>query len=164
MELTLREGTIRDLPFLREMLFQAAFWRPGTLGPPMDQALSRPDLAKLLESWGRNGDASVIAESPVNQSVGAAWYRFWSDREHSYGYVGADTPELGIAVVTGLRGKGIGGQLLRALKKLAADRGIESLSLSVEQDNPARVLYLRHGFEPVEIAGNSWTMIARTAS
>ena len=25
MELTLREGTIRDLPFLREMLYEAAF-------------------------------------------------------------------------------------------------------------------------------------------
>ena len=164
MELTLREGTIRDLPFLREMLYEAAFWRPGVARLPIDEGLARPDLAKLLQGWGREGDASVIAESTANRPEGAAWYRFWTDEDHSYGYVRADTPELAIAVVKGRRGRGIGGQLLQALKKLAADRGIESLSLSVEQDNPARHLYLQHGFEQVETVGNAWTMIACTDS
>ena len=164
MELTLREGTIRDLPFLREMLYEAAFWRPGAARLPIDEALPRPDLAKLLQGWGREGDAAVIAESASNRPEGAAWYRFWTDEEHSYGYVRPDTPELAIAVVKGGRGRGIGGQLLHALKKLAADRGIESLSLSVEQDNPARHLYLQRGFEQVETVGNAWTMIACTDS
>ena len=161
MEFTVREGNAHDLPFLREMLFEAAYWRPGVERPPTDEALSRPDIAKLLRNWGRDGDASVIAERADNQRAGAAWYRFWNDHEHSYGYVSADIPELAIAVAGELRGKGIGGELLRALKNLAADRGIESLSLSVERDNPARHLYRKHGFEPVELAGNSLTMIAR---
>ena len=29
MEVILREGMLRDLSFLREMLFEAAFWRPS---------------------------------------------------------------------------------------------------------------------------------------
>ena len=162
VQITIRQGTFRDLPFLREMLFEAAFWRPGVARPAIDEGLSRPELAKLLEGWGRRGDAFVIAEDAGNRPVGAAWYRFWSDHDHSYGYVSADIPELGIAVVNGLRERGIGGQLLYALRKLAADRGIASLSLSVEEDNPARRLYLQHGFEQVATVGNAWTMVAGT--
>ncbi len=162
METSLRQGTVRDLPFLREMLFEAAFWRPGAARPPIDEGLSRPGLAKLLDGWGREGDASVIAESADDRPVGAGWYRFWSDHDHSYGYVSADVPELGIAVVNGLRNQGVGGRLLHALGKLASDLGIASLSLSVEKDNPAQRLYLQHGFEQVTTVGNAWTMVAGT--
>jgi GNAT superfamily N-acetyltransferase len=164
MKTILREGTRQDLPFLREMLFEAVSWRSDALRPPMDEALSHPELAKLLEGWGREGDASVIAETAQNDPVGAAWYRFWSDCEHSYGYIGADIPELGIAVVRGMRRKGIGDRLLHALRKLAGARGIERLSLSVEEDNPARLLYLKRGFERVRVVGNAWTMVARTTT
>ncbi len=162
MEITIRQGTFRDLPFLREMLFEAAFWRPGVARPAIEEGLSRPGLGKLLDGWGREGDASVIAEDVGNRPVGAAWYRFWSDHDHSYGYVSADIPELGIAVVDGSRNRGVGGCLLHALRKLAADRGIARLSLSVERDNPARHLYLRQGFERVAAVGNAWTMVAGT--
>ena len=104
----------------------------------------------------------MIAESADDRPVGAAWYRFWSDHDHSCGYVSADVPELGIAVVNGLRNQGVGGRLLHALRRLAADRGFAHLSLSVEEDNPARHLYLQHGFERVAKAGNAWTMVAGT--
>ena len=104
----------------------------------------------------------MIAEDAGNRPVGAAWYRFWSDHDHSYGYVSADIPELGIAVVGGSRNRGVGGRLLHALRKLAADHGIAYLSLSVEEDNPARRLYLQHGFEQVAMVGNAWTMVAGT--
>ena len=46
-------------------------------------------------------------------------------------------------------------------RNLATECGIERLSLSVEEDNPARHMYVKHGFEQVGIAGNAWTMIAR---
>ena len=104
----------------------------------------------------------MIAEDVGNRPVGAAWYRFWSEHDHSYGYVSADIPELGMAVVNGFRKRGVGGRLLHALIKLAADRGIARLSLSVEEDNPARRLYLRQGFERVAAIGNAWTMVAGT--
>jgi hypothetical protein len=49
VEIILREGTLPDLSFLREMLFEAVFWRPDVLRPPMHEGLSHPELAKLLE-------------------------------------------------------------------------------------------------------------------
>lgn len=162
METIVREGTLQDIPFLHKMLFEAAFWRPDVVRPPIHEGLSHPELAKLLEGWGREGDTSVIAETVGGRPVGAAWYRFWSDREHSYGYVSADIPELGIAVAHGMRRRGIGDGLLHALRRLAANRGIQYLSLSVEEDNPARHLYLKHGFEQVNRVGNAWTMVAAT--
>lgn len=34
-----------DLAFVREMLYEAAFWRPAIDRPPLEAALSEPDLA-----------------------------------------------------------------------------------------------------------------------
>ena len=157
VEIIVREGKPQDLPFLREMLFEAAFWRPDAVRPPRHVGLSHPEIAKLLEGWGREGDTSMIAETAGGRPVGAAWYRFWSDCDHSYGYVSADIPELGIAVIHGLRRSGIGDRLLHALGNLATECGIERLSLSVEEDNPARHMYViawlrtgRHSWKRVD--------------
>jgi ribosomal-protein-alanine N-acetyltransferase len=143
------------------MLFEAAFWRPGSAPPTLEEGLSQPALANLLKAWGRHGDAAVIAESAARLPLGAAWYRLWSDRTHSYGYISAGIPELAIAVAAGHRGRGIGSRLLRELKATAARQGFEWLSLSVERDNRALHLYERHDFVRVRLAGNAWTMRAR---
>jgi RimJ/RimL family protein N-acetyltransferase len=45
----LRPAEASDVPFLQEMLFEAAFWRAA---PPRSRAgLLRPDLGRLLEGW-----------------------------------------------------------------------------------------------------------------
>ena len=150
-----------DLPFIRAMLFEAAYWRPGQARPSLDEGLARPDLAYLLAGWGRSGDTAVIATTSQGNPVGAAWYRFWREDKHSYGYVGPHIPEIGIAVHENMRAKGIGHRLLAALLAKAASQGIEAVSLSVEVDNPARLLYQAHGFEIVARLGNSWTMVAQ---
>ncbi len=144
------------------MLFEAAFWRPDAGRPSRHEGLGQPEIAKLLASWGRAGDTAVIVETARDRPGGAAWYRFWSDSDHSYGYVSADIPELGIAVMPGWRRRGLGGRLLQALRTLAAGRGIARLSLSVAEDNPARHLYAKHGFEQVGRVGDAWTMVAST--
>ncbi len=162
MQLLIREGTLQDLPFLRQMLFEAAYWRPDVHRPALQEGLSQPEIAKLLADWGREGDTAVIAETVMSQSVGAAWYRYWTDDNHSYGYVSADIPELGIAVCLDWRRRGVGNTLLSALKQQACQQGVESLSLSVEKDNPAHNLYLQHRFRPIEQVGNAWTMVAPT--
>jgi len=152
-----------DLPFLREMLYEAAFWRPGSERPPVEEGLLRPDLAGLLSGWGRPGDVGVVAESAEGSPLGAAWYRFWSEDDHSYGYVSPRIPELGIAVRAEARGGGIGARLLRALLAEGHRRGVAELSLSVEPDNPAARLYERVGFRPLGAVDGAVTMLAPTA-
>jgi GNAT superfamily N-acetyltransferase len=149
-----------DLPLLREMLFEAAFWRAGVPRPALDAGLARPDLAPLLDAWGRPGDTAVVAEAPTGEGVGAAWFRLWSAASHSYGFVAPEVPELGIAVRSELRGRGLGSRLLRALLAQAAPAGIRQLSLSVEIDNPALRLYERNGFRRAGRVGGAWTLVA----
>jgi ribosomal-protein-alanine N-acetyltransferase len=145
------------------MLFEAAFWRPSLLRPRLDVGLRRPELAKLLLGWGRPGDTALLAVSTAARPLGAAWYRFWSKGDHSYGFVSEHIPEVAIGVRQEVRGQGIGGLLLRALLSEAGRQGIAQVSLSVEPDNPARRLYERLGFEKMGGEGNAWTMVANAA-
>ena len=60
------EGRVRravqsDLPFMRRMLYEAAYWRPEGHRPSIEEGLKHPDLKKLLAAWGREGDSAVIA-------------------------------------------------------------------------------------------------------
>lgn len=160
MQVFIREGTLQDLPFLCQMLFEATYWRLSVNRPSLQEGLSQPKIAKLIEGWGHEGDLSIIAESVIGQPVGAAWYRYWNDDHHSCGYVSAVIPELWIAVCVDWRRQGVGSTLLSTLKQKAYKQGVKYLSLSVEKDNPGRNLYLQHGFRPVGQVGNAWKMVA----
>jgi len=163
MPANVRPADISDLPFLEEMLFEAAYWRPSVPRPRLEVGLRRPDLAKLLHGWGRRGDTAVLAVSDAAHSLGAAWYRFWSKADHSYGFVSEHIPELAIGVKQEARNRGVGSLLLRELLEEAGRQGIVQVSLSVEVDNPALRLYERLGFEKIGREGNAWTMVANTA-
>ena len=141
------------------MLFEAAYWRPEIERPSLDEGLADPELAKLLTHWGRDGDTAVIADDD-GAPIGAAWYRFWTDDDHSYGYVETTVPELAIGVVADRRGEGIGAALIQELLKRARAQNITQISLSVEKDNSALHLYERCGFKSVGELGNAWTMVA----
>jgi ribosomal protein S18 acetylase RimI-like enzyme len=151
----IRPGSRHDGRFLRDMLHHAYYWRERAPRDPMEGSVQR-----YVMSWGRAGDAAVIAYDDAG-NVGAAWYRLFKEREPGYGFVDAQTPELSIAVVPSRRGKGYGEELLAALLAQAKKDGFEQISLSVEPDNPALRLYQRHGFEKVGETGGSWTMLAR---
>lgn len=155
----IRLATLDDLPFLREMLYEAVFWRNNQQRPPLDEVLARPELAKLLEGWGRGGDTAVVAELEDGTRAGAAWYRFWTTDNHWYGFVDADTPELGIGVRREVRQRGMGTALLGALVSRARRAGVARISLSVEPENYSRSLYEKLGFRQVASAGNSLTML-----
>jgi ribosomal protein S18 acetylase RimI-like enzyme len=156
----IRPGTLEDLGFLRKMVYEAAYWRPSLERPPLEEALAHSELARILRDWGRRpGDAAEIAVAADGRRVGAAWYRFWSPADHSYGFVDERLPELGIGVAVKSRGQGVGTALLRALVDRATGEGVPGLSLSVERDNPAIRLYEGLGFQPVASEDNSWTMV-----
>mgnify|MGYP000222885505 CR=1 FL=1 len=58
----LREAQPRDLPFLREMLHEAVFWRAGADMPSLTEGLAYPEVERSLENWGKRvGDTGVVA-------------------------------------------------------------------------------------------------------
>ncbi|MFQ5630191.1 MAG: GNAT family N-acetyltransferase [bacterium] len=156
----IRTGKPQDLPFLEQMLFEAFFWHPDQERPVVQEFMQRPEFKKLLMNWGRNGDRAIIAEEK-EIPVGAAWYRLWTEKDHSYGFVDADTPELGIGVLASHRSKDMGRALLRALIRGAREDEFRTLSLSVDPGNFALQLYESEGFVKVGESGTSWTMLLR---
>ena len=148
----------RDLPFVREMLYEAAFWRGTGDAPPLDEALGRPGLAVYVEEWGRPGDAGLIARVR-GARAGAVWVRRFRDDRHGYGYIDERTPELSIAVATNRRGCGLGRCLVTAMLVELGLQAVGRVSLSVETDNPARTLYEGLGFVSWETAEGAVTMV-----
>ena len=159
MDISVRKGGHSDLEFLRLMLYEAAYWRSGER-PPIDKALADPELGKLLAGWGRQGDFALIAQD-LSNPVGAAWIRYWTKEEHSYGFVADDIPELSIGIMKPYRKLGIGRLLLRQLFTEIATT-TPQVSLSVEQDNPALKLYRSMQFKVVDKVANSFTMVVKT--
>jgi ribosomal protein S18 acetylase RimI-like enzyme len=147
----IRRADALDVPFLRDMLHHAYYWRE-------DPAASEP-VARYVANWGRRGDAAVIAVVD-HRRVGAAWYRLFDAEEPGFAFLDEGTPEVSIAVVPAMRGRGIGSELLDALLARARREGFGALSLSVEKDNPSVKLYERHGFEPVREDGDTVVMRA----
>jgi GNAT superfamily N-acetyltransferase len=165
----LREATADDLPFLATMLGEAAVWRPEKRTPTGEEALADPRYEMYLAGWPRPGDLALIAEDAGDtvesnaggEPLGAAWYRRYTPESHGYGFVAEDVPEVSIAVVAPRRGQGIGRRLLVGLIDASVAEGHAALSLSVNDENPARRLYESVGFEPVSHHGVSWTMVRR---
>ena len=136
-----RRGDAIDVPFLRDMLHHAYYWRES------DPEAGEP-VSRYVVNFGRRGDAAMIAIED-HKRVGAAWYRLFTGEEPGFAFVDEETPEVSIAVVPSVRGRGIGSLLLEGLIARARAEGYRALSLSVERDNPSIALYERYGFRPV---------------
>jgi ribosomal protein S18 acetylase RimI-like enzyme len=151
-----------DLVFVHEMLYEAAFWRSADDRPPLDTALSSPDLALYIRDWGRQGDDGLIARVDDHRA-GAVWVRRFHAGEHGYGYVDQRTPELSIAVAAHRRGYGIGRCLVAAMLVQLRLQGTRQVSLSVEIDNPALLLYESLGFISVTTGEGAVTLVRNLA-
>lgn len=160
--LTIRPVQADDLPFLWDMLWEAAAVDAGMRARGKDAALADPLNRKYLDGWGRLGDAGVVAADETGRRLGAAWYRLFLVEAASYGFVAADIPELAIGVAAEARGQGVGSALLDALLAMAREQVYQAVSLSVDRRNPARGLYERHGFRDAGLSApteSSLTMI-----
>jgi ribosomal protein S18 acetylase RimI-like enzyme len=150
----IRPAGPQDVPFLRDMLRHAYYWRISTVSES-----GEPPVRRYVERWGRPGDTALIAIQDF-QPVGAAWFRLFNPDNPGYGFVDEQTPELSIAVVPSKRGTGLGSELLKALLDRARADGYDAISLSVEQDSRAVGLYERHGFRRVSEEDGAYTMKA----
>lgn len=149
----IRRGGLQDAPFLRALLPHAYHWRvtEGDFEIP---------LSRYVDRWGRMGDTAVIAVED-GRPVGAAWFRLYPEGAPGYGFVDAHTPELTIAVVPTMRGRGIGKQLVEALFERARQGGYTQISLNTRHDPGQEAFYQRYGFEPVREDDGAVTMLAR---
>lgn len=159
--LVIRRTRPEDAEFLREMLFEAVYWRAANPRPSIEEALARPDLAKVLEGWGRDGDLGMVATDGRGERIGAAWLRLWTRPDHLAGFVDERTPELGIGVRKEFRRHGVGTALLLAVLGRARENGVPRVSLSVEIENVARLLYERFGFHLHAVAQGVATMVVQ---
>lgn len=143
---------------VQQALYLAISWNEDPLIPPLDIAIRHPEIARYHLGWGRRGDVAVEAILD-GEFVGAAFARLFTDEEHGHGYLGPDTPELGIGVAKGHRGRGIGRRLMVELAAAARAEGQRRLSLSVNNPNPARRLYESLGYTIVGDDGDSTVMV-----
>ncbi|MBT7072183.1 MAG: GNAT family N-acetyltransferase [Anaerolineae bacterium] len=161
MNLILRKSQPADLPFLKEILYEAVFWRANDNKPLFEEGLAFPDVAKALADWGkRAGDTAVIA-TLSGTPVGAAWYRYWTEDNYIRGYMDDNVPVLVIGVHRDHRHKGIGTTMIEWLLAHAKKNGILKMSLMVSKDNYALKLYEQQGFENHSETEDSFTMVRK---
>jgi len=161
MNKLLRKAQLSDLPFMREMLYEAVFWRPNPNRPSFQEGIAEPGVSNALVDWGdRDGDVAVIALID-SISAGAAWYRFYTDDNSIRGYIEKTTPTLVIAVHKDYRRQGIGEKMIEWLIDDASNRSIQYISLMVSKDNHAINLYRKCGFLEYADKGDSLLMLRK---
>ncbi len=127
------------------MLVEVVNWSSEWKRKSRRRVLSSPSTAHYIADWPQADDLGVVAQVG-NESVGAAWLRFFAASRPGYGFVAADTPELTIGVATRWRGRGLGRALLEAIEVRALQADIKKISLNVERKNFAQKLYLAQGY------------------
>lgn len=137
-DLTFSPASELALPALTEAFNQAfeGYLVPMRHTPESMGAMVRSNDLRL--------DASLVARTPDATLAGIGLLGVRGDR----GWVG------GMAVTPALRGAGQGATLLRQLVRRARGLGLKTLQLEVlEENDRARRLYTRHGFEDVRPLG-----------
>jgi len=161
MNVLLRKSQDSDMPFLKEMLYEAVFWRPNPNKPSFEDGFSNPGVSNALVGWGeRDGDIAVIA---LVDSIpaGAAWYRFYTDDNSIRGYINETIPAIAIAVHKNYRRQGIGEKMMAWLIDHASKHSIIEISLMVSKDNHAVNLYRKCGFLEYADKGDSILMLRK---
>lgn len=135
-----RPARASDEAFLYRMLAFAASMDGSD--ESVRAARSDSTLHPYVDGFGREGDIGLIAERE-GVPVGAAWLRVGEPTPSKVWT--RDLPELAIATLPEVRGRGVGEALLGALIAEARPHH-RAIALSVREGNPAVRLYERFGF------------------
>lgn len=134
-----RPATPEDRVFIVEMARQASVLEGWAL-----PAADSDDVRSVLPG---DDDEVIVAENLLGRPAGAAW-TFHSDPPLMVDATGASIPELCIAVTRQSRRRGAGSALLDELAQRCGQR-YDAICLNVHQNNPARALYRRQGFDEI---------------
>lgn len=141
----IREIKHNEIGFLREILYLALYVPEGQ--PPFPKSiLDHPDISKYIENWGTLKNDLALVAVINNEPIGAIWGRTFSKSNTGFGFIDEKTPEICMAVKEKFRNLGIGTKLIDEISKIYFSKGIKSVSLSVDKQNRASLLYKRMGF------------------
>ena len=147
--MNIREIKHNEIDFLREMLYTALYVPEGQ--PPFPKSiLEHPDISKYIAHWDTLPNDLALVAVINNELVGAIWGRTFSKSKAGYGFIDEKTPEICMAVKERFRNRGIGSRLTDEISKIYFSKGIKSISLSVDKQNRASLLYKRMGFTVTE--------------
>ena len=139
------------------MLYEALYVPEGA--PPFPKAILQvPDISKYIDDWAKYKYDIALVATKGDKLIGAIWGRLFPAPLKGYGYVDESTPEISMAVAKEYRGQSIGGSLLSKISEAYREMSIDQISLSVDQNNPALSLYLRHDFYQVNKDNDALTM------
>lgn len=146
-----------DIPQLLEATVDNVNWG-GTDRLTVKDVLDNSRLSQYATGFriDRDWGFAAVEEGKV---IGLGWVQFFQEESPGYGFVSSDVPELSINIDKDFRRQGFGTQLLEVIVNHARKKDCTSISLSVEDGNPAIKLYEKFGFRPVSREGNSQTMI-----
>lgn len=116
-----------------DVAFDPAYGEAWTQ-PQVVAALVLPETRAVLID-----DSGNLDPQDMDRVVGFALLRRIIDEEEL----------LLFAVSPQARGNGLGGQLIDFCVETAQDQGCAKIFLEMRDDNPARWLYLGHGFKPI---------------
>lgn len=157
MKVRIRPIKSTEHSFLSEMLYEALYVPEGA--PPFPKTILQvPDISKYIDNWGKQKHDIALVATKGDILIGAIWGRLFLAPLKGYGYVDENTPEISMAIIEEYRGKAIGGSLLTKISKAYREMGVDQISLSVDQNNPALRLYLRHDFSQVNKDHDALTM------
>ncbi len=149
-EIRHRELTPEDACILREATLMNINWLGDRF--TMQDVLKIPELSHYTIVDPDRGDYGIVALQD-QQWVGVVWVLFLPQDDPGFGFVASGIGELSICVRPGMRGAGIGTELLQRSIVVARTRGERKITLSVEEGNPARKLYEKCGF--ADAGGNT---------
>ena len=153
----IREIKHNEIAFLKEMLYMALYVPEGQ--PPFPKSiLDNPDISKYINHWGTLPNDLALVAVFNDELIGAIWGRTFSKSNAGFGFIDENTPEICMAVKEKFRNRGIGAKLIDEISKIYFSKGIKSISLSVDKQNRAKLLYLRNGFIIVKDEGADFTM------
>ncbi len=152
MNYVIRPLTAADEPVLWEMVRQALRTTEGEPAPS-SEVVQRPEFARYVEDWGREGDTGFVAYDPAqNELLGAVWCRVPGNKQTKQ----EGTPELAFVVKPLHRKHGIGAAMLTQFVK--ANPKHSTIAIRASANNPAVRLYERFGFRVVESGEGSVVM------